>query len=214
MVGPLAELLFLAWGPLQVVAEEFSGLPATDRVLIFGSWAPRYRQQQGPPPHDLDVLVVGQSSREAVGTRADGSPLLKQAHRTVATAAGLVSHDPYSAYVLAYDAARFACVAPLAQQGLVIRLVALAEAAPQSNQTPAPNQPRASPQRSASVPKVPQPCSVQARTSRLWAADRLLGAEASSGIQCLGGLYRAHEIVVIVDGVGRAQRAGRCPVVR
>src|SRR6266516_5357904 len=71
MVGPLAELLFLAWGPLQVVAEEFSGLPATDRVLIFGSWAARYRQQQGPPPHDIDVLVVGQSSREAVYDAAD-----------------------------------------------------------------------------------------------------------------------------------------------
>ncbi|SRR6266496_185320 len=71
MVGPLAELLFLAWGPLQVVADEFSGLRATDRVLIFGSWAARYHQQQGPPPHDLDVLVVGQPSREAVYDAAD-----------------------------------------------------------------------------------------------------------------------------------------------
>jgi len=35
-----------------------------------------------------------------------------------ATAAGLVCSDPYSAYVLADDAARFACIALLAQQGL------------------------------------------------------------------------------------------------
>jgi hypothetical protein len=44
--------------------------------------------------------------------------LLDQARRTAATAAGLVSRDPYSAYVLACDAARFACIALLAQQGL------------------------------------------------------------------------------------------------
>jgi hypothetical protein len=44
--------------------------------------------------------------------------LLEQARKTAATAAGLVSTDAYSAYVLAYDAARFACIALLAQQGL------------------------------------------------------------------------------------------------
>jgi hypothetical protein len=44
--------------------------------------------------------------------------LFEQARETAATASGLVYTDPYSAYVLAYDAARFACVALLAQQGL------------------------------------------------------------------------------------------------
>jgi len=52
------------------------------------------------------------------GAAADGGPLLAQAQRTAATAASLVEADAYSAYVLAYDAARFACVALLAQQGL------------------------------------------------------------------------------------------------
>jgi hypothetical protein len=49
---------------------------------------------------------------------ADGSPLLAQARTTAATAASLIEVDAYSAYVLAYDAARFACVSLLAQQGL------------------------------------------------------------------------------------------------
>jgi len=53
--------------------------------------------------------------RHAAG---DGAPLLEQAGRTATTAAGLVTSDPYSAYVLAYDAARFTCIALLAQQGL------------------------------------------------------------------------------------------------
>jgi hypothetical protein len=45
-------------------------------------------------------------------------PLLEQARRTASTAARLVSSDAHSAHVLAYDAARFACIALLAQQGL------------------------------------------------------------------------------------------------
>src|SRR5256885_13419545 len=52
------------------------------------------------------------------GPAAAGAPLLAQAHKTAATAAGLVQADAHSAYVLAYDAARFACIALLAQQGL------------------------------------------------------------------------------------------------
>lgn len=71
LTEPLAELLFLSWGPLQVVAEEFSGLAGAERVLIFGSWAARYRQRPGKPPHDLDVLVVGRPSREDVYDAAD-----------------------------------------------------------------------------------------------------------------------------------------------
>lgn len=71
LVEPLTELLFLSWGPLQVIAEEFAGLDGAERVLIFGSWAARYLQQQGPPPHDLDVLVVGHPARGDVYDAAD-----------------------------------------------------------------------------------------------------------------------------------------------
>ncbi len=63
--------------------------------------------------------LLGRSELEAVtGAAADGALLLAQARRTAATAAGLVTADAYSAYILAYDAARFACIALLAQQGL------------------------------------------------------------------------------------------------
>lgn len=71
LIEPLAELLFLSWGPLQVVADEFLELDGAERVLIFGSWAARYFQWHGPPPHDLDVLVIGQPTREAVYDAAD-----------------------------------------------------------------------------------------------------------------------------------------------
>lgn len=71
LVGPLTELLLLSWGPLQVIAQEFASLEGAEQVLIFGSWAARYHQQHGPPPHDLDVLVVGKPARQAVYDAAD-----------------------------------------------------------------------------------------------------------------------------------------------
>lgn len=69
--GPLTELLMLSWGPQHVIAEEFAALPGADRVLIFGSWAARYHQHPGPPPHDLDVLVIGEPLRDDVYEAAD-----------------------------------------------------------------------------------------------------------------------------------------------
>jgi len=71
LVEPLAELLFLSWGPLQVIADEFAALDGAEQVLIFGSWAARYLQRPGPPPHDLDVLVVGRPTRASVYDAAD-----------------------------------------------------------------------------------------------------------------------------------------------
>ena len=52
------------------------------------------------------------------GAAADGEALLAKAGRTLATAASITSSDPDSALVLAYDAARYATTALLAQQGL------------------------------------------------------------------------------------------------
>src|SRR6266581_5818753 len=67
---------------------------------------------------EVEELIRRRELEHVTGAAADGAPLLAQAWRTAATAAGLVQDDAYSAYVLAYDAARFACVALLAQQGM------------------------------------------------------------------------------------------------
>jgi hypothetical protein len=76
------------------------------------------RWQRGQTEID-DLLNQPEPELQLVtGAAADGSPLLKQARSTAKTAEGLIRTDAYSAYVLAYDAARFACVALLAQQGL------------------------------------------------------------------------------------------------
>jgi hypothetical protein len=67
----LTELLTMAFGPHAVVAEEFAGLRGAEAVAIFGSWAARHRGEPGPPPNDLDVLVVGDADRTEVYAAAD-----------------------------------------------------------------------------------------------------------------------------------------------
>lgn len=63
------------------------------------------------------MLSDGQLQR-VTGAGANGGPWLAKATATIATAGSIAMSDPGSAYTLAYDAARFACVGLLAQQGL------------------------------------------------------------------------------------------------
>jgi predicted nucleotidyltransferase len=67
----LTELLTMAFGPHTVVAEEFADLPGAEAVAVFGSWAARYRGEPGPPPNDVDVLVLGEPDRTEVYAAAD-----------------------------------------------------------------------------------------------------------------------------------------------
>jgi hypothetical protein len=67
---------------------------------------------------EIEQMVGRRELVLVTGSEADGTALLAQARSTAATAASLVDADTHSAYVLAYDAARFACNALLAQQGL------------------------------------------------------------------------------------------------
>jgi hypothetical protein len=67
---------------------------------------------------EIEQFINRRELEHITGAAADGSPLLRQAKTTAATASTLVQTDAYSAYILAYDAARFACTALLAQQGL------------------------------------------------------------------------------------------------
>jgi predicted nucleotidyltransferase len=68
--APLTQLLQVTFGPETVIGEEFD-LTRAEYVLIFGSWADRYRGTPGPPPNDVDVLVVGDLDRADVYDAAD-----------------------------------------------------------------------------------------------------------------------------------------------
>jgi len=71
VVQPLTELVALTFGPEEVVADEFAGLKHVDQVIIFGSWAARRHGEVGPPPRDVDVLVVGKPVRADLYDSAD-----------------------------------------------------------------------------------------------------------------------------------------------
>lgn len=57
----LADLVITTFGAPHVIAREFDHLNAG--IVIFGSWAARYLGRPGPPPRDLDVLLIGAVDR-------------------------------------------------------------------------------------------------------------------------------------------------------
>ena len=67
---------------------------------------------------EIDELLADRSLQQVTGTAADGGPGLARAHQTFTSAQVLLANDPANAFVLAYDAARQACSALLAHQGL------------------------------------------------------------------------------------------------
>jgi predicted nucleotidyltransferase len=70
LTGPLTELLLRSFGPRQVLAEELADVAGIEDAYIFGSWAARYAGQQGRPPADIDVLVIGTPDRDSLDEAA------------------------------------------------------------------------------------------------------------------------------------------------
>lgn len=67
----LTELLMISFGPRTVIAEEFAGMKGVDQVVIYGSWARRYRGEVGREPADVDVMVIGSPERDEVYDAAE-----------------------------------------------------------------------------------------------------------------------------------------------
>lgn len=63
---PLVQILGLAYGPGHTVPEELADVPGIDRVVIVGSWAQRFYGEPGPPPRDVDVVVIGAPDSRAL----------------------------------------------------------------------------------------------------------------------------------------------------
>jgi hypothetical protein len=107
----LTQLLEITFGPRAVIAEEFA-IPGAQQVVIFGSWAARYAGEVGPPPHDIDVLVVGKIDRADVydaADRANGrlgievNPAVRTTKQWVERADALVAQIKDSAHVTVLD---------------------------------------------------------------------------------------------------------------
>jgi predicted nucleotidyltransferase len=85
----LAGLLLKALGPRTVLAERLSGLYGIEEAYLFGSWARRYQGEPGPPPGDIDVVVIGQPDIDAVyqACREAGDALGQEVNPVVLTQA-------------------------------------------------------------------------------------------------------------------------------
>jgi DNA-binding transcriptional ArsR family regulator len=63
---PLTDLIAVTFGPVPLLTEALSELPGVRAAYIYGSWAARYNGEPGPPPGDVDVLVVGSPDADAL----------------------------------------------------------------------------------------------------------------------------------------------------
>lgn len=63
---PLADLLALGYGPKPALEQALQNVSGIDHAYIGGSWAARYSGENGPFPHDIDVIVVGSPDRDDV----------------------------------------------------------------------------------------------------------------------------------------------------
>lgn len=88
LTGPLTELLLRSFGPRQVLAEELADVSGVEEAYLFGSWAARYAGEEGRPPADLDVLVIGTPDRDALDDAAQraGTRLAREVNVTIRSA--------------------------------------------------------------------------------------------------------------------------------
>lgn len=59
-VAPLRQILSRTHGAARLVADALRPISGIESVVIIGSWAARALGHPGPPPRDLDVVVVGE----------------------------------------------------------------------------------------------------------------------------------------------------------
>lgn len=70
LARPLTELLELTYGPAAVLADLLPAVTGVDEAYIYGSWAARHAGEPGPPPRDIDVLVVGEADEDELADAA------------------------------------------------------------------------------------------------------------------------------------------------
>lgn len=66
LARPLTDLLMLTYGPASILGEFLAAVDGVSDAYIYGSWAARYVGEPGPPPRDVDVLVVGDADDDDV----------------------------------------------------------------------------------------------------------------------------------------------------
>jgi DNA-binding transcriptional ArsR family regulator len=66
----LSGLLLKALGPANLIGPAVAELQNVEQAFLIGSWAARYLGETGPPPGDIDVLLIGSPEWGAVSRLA------------------------------------------------------------------------------------------------------------------------------------------------
>ncbi len=95
--GPLRELLEIAFGPVPLLTSEFEHIRGVEAAAIFGSWAHRTLGKPGPPPADIDVLVVGTPDPAQIYDACSrvGATLRRPVNPTILTPHEWNQHTPF-----------------------------------------------------------------------------------------------------------------------
>lgn len=73
--GDLRSLLIKVAGPPRILADLLRPIVGVEAAFIYGSWARRYFGEPGEYPRDVDLLVIGEPSVDAIydaATQAEG----------------------------------------------------------------------------------------------------------------------------------------------
>jgi DNA-binding transcriptional ArsR family regulator len=62
----LRSILVQTVGVLGRLGDALSEVDSVEEAFVFGSWAERYTGERGPPPRDVDVIVIGRAGLRAV----------------------------------------------------------------------------------------------------------------------------------------------------
>ena len=63
---PIREIVVAAFGVPAIVTQEFADVHGVDALILFGSWAARFKGVEGRSPNDLDILVLGKPNRTEI----------------------------------------------------------------------------------------------------------------------------------------------------
>lgn len=71
LAAPLRQILLVATGPAVLLADELAQIPGITSAFLYGSFAARAQGIDGPPPSDIDLMVVGSPEAEQIYSACD-----------------------------------------------------------------------------------------------------------------------------------------------
>ncbi|RZU52036.1 hypothetical protein EV385_3877 [Krasilnikovia cinnamomea] len=98
LTQPVRDLLLVSAGPVPLLAVELGAITGVQAAFLFGSFAARMRGEPGPPPNDIDVLVVGDPANPAAvydACRRVGDQVGREVNPTIMTRDELAHHTGF-----------------------------------------------------------------------------------------------------------------------